>query len=487
MARGTTIPDNRASFSLGEVAASCAGSVVGASADTTIHSVCTDTRALRQGCLFVALRGEQHDGHRFVREALSRGAAAALVEDAATLGNDGVGVVVADTLRALGELGRVHRRRWGGRVVAVTGSSGKTTTKELAHAALVAAGVRADKTRGNLNNLIGAPMTLLALEPDKELVVLEIGTNARGEIARLAEIAEPETGVVTSVSVAHSAGIGTLEQVAEEKASLLSAVPATGTAIYSADHAVLAAHLKDVRARRRLSFGAAKGSDVRLVRHTFALDPTLRMRCEFALETEGRALHSTLSCLGEGPALDAAAALAVVLAERGPDALDAAARGLEGVLPTAGRLSPCFGPSGALVLDDSYNANPASMVASIHTAIELAQARGGRALLVVGDMRELGALSRAEHERVGRAAAHPVVSALIACGIEMTAGAEAAREAARDAGLSLSISHLADPAGAAHLLSPILRQADVVLVKGSRSMAMEQVARALCAGGREAA
>ena len=217
------------------------------------------------------------------------------------------------------------------------------------------------------------------------------------------------------------------------------------------------------------------------------LAPELRTRCELALREPARTLRCSLACLGEGPALDAAAALSIVLAVCGPSALDTAARALEGVLPSAGRLSPCKAPSGALVLDDSYNANPASRAASIHTAIELAQARSGRALLVLGDMRELGTQSRSEHEQVGRAVAHPAVSILLACGAEMTAGAEAAREAARDAGLSLSISHLADPAGAADLLAPLLRRDDVVLVKGSRSMAMEQVAHALCAGGREAA
>jgi len=484
---GTAIPDNRASFTLGELAALCSGSCHGATPDTRITSVCTDTRALRPGCLFVALRGEHHDGHAFVRVALQGGAAAALVDDAATLDEAGVGVVVDDTLHALGELARAHRRRWGGRVVAVTGSSGKTTTKELAHAALLAAGVRADKTRGNLNNLIGAPMTLLALGPNVELVVLEIGTSSRGEIARLAEIAEPDIGVVTSVAVAHTEGIGTLEQVAEEKAALLWALAPTGTAIYSADHAELAAQLPRVRATQRIAFGASVDADVRLTQRGYALQPTLRMRCKLALKHPARALGCTLACLGEGPALDAAAALAVVLAACGPDALDAATAGLERVPPAPGRLAPCTGPGGSLVLDDSYNANPASMAASLHTAIELAQSRRGRALLVLGDMRELGAESRSEHERVGRACAHPAVAVLLACGPAMTAAAEAAREAARDAGLPLSISHLADPAGAAELVSPMLQRADVVLVKGSRSMAMERVAHALCSGGREAA
>jgi len=172
-----------------------------------------------------------------------------------------------------------------------------------------------------------------------------------------------------------------------------------------------------------------------------------------------------------------------VLALLGPAALDAAAQGLSQVAPPPGRLCPQLAPSGALVLDDSYNANPASMAASIETAASLARLRGGRALLVLGDMLELGERSREEHERVGRLAARARASVLVACGPQMTAAAEAAREAARGLEPALSISHLADAGAAAQLLTPMLHAGDVVLVKGSRSMALERVVHGLCETG----
>jgi UDP-N-acetylmuramoyl-tripeptide--D-alanyl-D-alanine ligase len=474
----TPIPRNHARFTLAEIARVTGGEAIGAACEA--GAVTTDSRAIERGDLYVALRGASHDGHAFVAQALQRGAAAALVSDRAALPPGSAGVVVADTLHALGELAAQHRRRWGGRVVAITGSAGKTTTKELTFAALRAAGARAMRSAGNLNNLIGAPMTLLTLDASVDVAVIEIGTNAPGEIARLSQICAPEVGVVTAVAAAHTEGLGSIERVAAEKAALLWALPERGTAIHRADSAPLAAQLGHVRATRRIGFGSAAGADVQLASHALTAAPSMRVE----LNVAGRAepLRCDLSLFGIGPAIDAAAAIAVVLALLGERALDAAARGLAGVAPVPGRLAPLTSASGALIIDDSYNANPASMQASIATALELARARGGRTLFVLGDMRELGQSSREEHEAVGRLAAQPGVAAFIACGVEMTAAAEAARVEARRAGAELSIALLSDPAGAAELVQPLLRAADVVLVKGSRSMAMERVVRGLAGG-----
>jgi UDP-N-acetylmuramoyl-tripeptide--D-alanyl-D-alanine ligase len=475
----TPIPKNRAAFSLQEIAVATAGQISSGAASLPLCGVTADSRAVEQGNLYVALRGERHDGHRFVADAFARGAVAALVQDASAVVAGRPSIVVSDTLYALGSLAAAHRLRWGGRVVAITGSAGKTTTKELTFAALRAAGVRAARTEGNLNNLVGAPMTLLGLDAGVDIAVIEVGTSAPGEIARLAEICRPEVGVVTSVSAAHTLGLGSVEQVAAEKAALLWAVPPSGTAIYCSDTPEIAPQLGPIRAERLVSFGSGPGSDVRLLKRT--LGPAPDMTCEVQMANSGLVLCAQLQLFGVGPALDAAAALAAVAAVLGEEALPTAVRGLSDVPAVPGRLAPLSGPGGSLILDDTYNANPASMRFSIDTAVELARVRGGRALFVLGDMLELGDRSRAEHEAIGRQAVQPQVAAFFACGVDMTAAAETAREHARATGHDLSVVHLSDPAGAASLLRPLLRNGDVVLIKGSRSMQMERAVATLAA------
>jgi len=467
----TPIPRNDARFSLAEIARATAGRIVGDAAEVT--SVCTDSRAATAGALYVALRGERLDGHAYVGAALAQGAAAALVADASTLPAGATGIVVADTLRALGDIAALHRARWGGRVIAITGSAGKTTTKELTCAALRAAGARVTCSVGNLNNFVGAPMSLLCLDETSDLAVIEISTSAPGEIARLSEICRPDIGVVTAVAAAHTAGLGSVEHVASEKAALLRALSPEGVAIYRVDQPELVTQLAGVRARNRIGFGRAQNAAVRLVRTELRATPS--MLCELRLAEPARSLECELQLFGEGPALDAAAALAVVLATLGARALDAALRGLGEVRPPSGRLRPMPGASGSLVLDDTYNANPASMQLSVDTAIALARVRGGRAVLVLGDMLELGERSVRDHRALGERAAQAGVAAFVACGREMTSAAESAREHARDAGLELSIAHLSDPSGAAGIVRPLLRAGDVVLVKGSRGVGMERV------------
>jgi UDP-N-acetylmuramoyl-tripeptide--D-alanyl-D-alanine ligase len=207
------------------------------------------------------------------------------------------------------------------------------------------------------------------------------------------------------------------------------------------------------------------------------------MLCALRFGHSASTVRCQLKLFGAGPALDAAAAMAVVLAVLGEAVIERAVTGLGVVAPSPGRLCPLPGPAGALILDDSYNANPASMRASIDTALQLARARGGRVLLVLGDMLELGQGSRAEHESIGRQAAQVGVAAFIACGLEMTAAAETAREKARQDALDLSIAHLGDPLAVAEILRPLLREGDVVLVKGSRSMGMERVVERLAPHG----
>ncbi|HEX4355368.1 MAG TPA: Mur ligase family protein, partial [Polyangiales bacterium] len=235
----TAIPANEAAFTLEEIAACTGGRVSASKAEASIRGVVTDSRAVKPGQLYVALRGEHHDGHRFLQPSAAQGAAAALVEteDKAPAGLPLV--VVPDTRRALGELARAHRTRWGGKLIAITGSAGKTTTKELTAAALRALGHRVLSTEGNLNNEIGLPMTLFGLGAQHDLAVVEIGTGGPGEIAWLAYVGRPEIGVVTTVSLAHAEKLGSLDGVADEKTALLRALPSDGAAIYGADSEAL--------------------------------------------------------------------------------------------------------------------------------------------------------------------------------------------------------------------------------------------------------
>ena len=469
----TPIPANRASFTLTEIAHVTGGRIVGPG-QGAVCGVVTDSRRVTPGSLFVALQGEHHDAHRFLPQVAEAGAAAALVMPGRAVAAPTVAIEVPDTLAALGSLAAHHRRAWGGTVVAITGSAGKTTTKELTAAALAATGLSVARTVGNLNNRIGVPMTLLALDASSELAVVEMGTSAPGEIATLAVMTDPQVGVVTTVAVAHSEGLGSLAGVAQEKLSLLAALGRHGVAVYGIDSEPLRRYGQSAPIERAWSFGRAVEARSRLVAHE--LDGQLRNRCRYLVG--GHACDVTMAMLGEGPAVDGAAALAVVAAIAGEGALEAAlqaaCQGLASVPAVAGRLSPVPGPNGALVIDDSYNANPASMQASLATLAQTARARGGRALAVLGDMKELGGAEADEHRAVGRQAAQLQLARLVLCGEAMAVAADSAGQ--------VPCVRVADPLAAVEALGP-LGEHDVVLIKGSRSMAMERLVGALQASG----
>ncbi|HEY2733896.1 MAG TPA: Mur ligase family protein, partial [Polyangiales bacterium] len=291
----TTIPANEASFTLEQIAACTGGRVVSANAQASIRGVVTDSRALKPGQLYVALRGEHHDGHRFLPPSAAQGAAAALVEreDEAPAGLSLI--VVPDTRRALGELARAHRTRWGGKLVAITGSAGKTTTKELTAAALRALGHRVLSTEGNLNNEIGLPMTLFGLAAQHDLAVVEIGTGGPGEIAWLAYVGRPEIGVVTTVSLAHAEKLGSLEGVADEKTSLLRMLPSDGVAIYGADSELLVARAPSFAGRSTIAFGSAEGADLRLLGSVLDADLSTVVSYARKGEAQSRRLQLRLS------------------------------------------------------------------------------------------------------------------------------------------------------------------------------------------------
>src|SRR5690349_18741362 len=371
----TPIPTNRCSFTLDEVAAATGGALFGAPG-IVARGVTGDTRALGAGALFVALRGADRDGHSYLTEAARRGAAAALVERGRH--PSGLAAVeVDDTLAALGALARHHLRRSRAArpldCIAIGGAVGKTSTKELCAAVVRALFGETLATPGNLNNLMGVPMTIFTLDLHHRAAVLECGTNTRGEIARLARIVEPDVAAVLNVDVEHSEGLGGLEEIADEEAALFTTarravvacteerlvmerVPRGAAAVTFG-----AAASADVRVASRAPAAAGGGSDGR-ARVTLAFSPRL-----LAAGAPAR-LEVALALLGAAAARNAAAAVAAAAALRArpllAEELDAVARALESVAPVAGRLQTrAFG--GVLAIDDTYNANPRSVGAAL--------------------------------------------------------------------------------------------------------------------------
>lgn len=472
----TPIPTNSASFSIDELALAARGAI-GARTDHALVGITTDSRAVRPGSVFVALRGETHDGHEHIGAAVTAGAAALVVSTPVEV-PAGVGVVIVDdTLRALGAIASAHRHRFAVPVIAITGSAGKTTTKELTSAALEELGMRVHRTAGNLNNLIGVPMTLLGIDATHDAVVVEMGMNVPGEIATLAEMTRPTIGVVTCVSEVHTAGVGDLAGVAREKGALLLALDADAAAVFTSDDTILAPYVAQSAARTKIAFGVEADTDVRLA------EPSLgggRTNCSYAVRGLNEFVTVDLALMGEGPARCGAAALAIVLALRGAESVRAAAPGLARVVPTPGRAHPVPGPEGSLLLDDTYNASPRATALALRTTADLAAQRGGRAIAVLGDMLELGAESERLHEEVGAAAVAAGVEILVCCGTEMRAAARGALAATTASGVSgVRIERLDDPLQAIELVRDAVSEGDVVLVKGSRSMRMERVVEAL--------
>jgi UDP-N-acetylmuramoyl-tripeptide--D-alanyl-D-alanine ligase len=475
----TPLPVNRAAFTVEEIAAATGGQVI-APAGRMLAGVSTDSRHAPPGSIFVALVGESHDGHAFVPQACAAGAGALIVSRDVGAPKNVAVIRVADTLRALGDLAAAHRRRFEVPVIAITGSVGKTTTKDLTTAALEALGLRVHATAGNLNNLIGLPLTLLALEAEHQVVVLEMGMNTPGEIARLAAIAQPTIGVVTSVAEVHTEGVGSIDAIAREKGALFAHLPASGGAVSTADDVILAPYLEKSPAATRVRFGIADDADVCLARYTITREGT---HCELAIRGVEERVNVTLALLGEGPARSATAAIAAIYAFRGAVAVPAAAAGLARVRPGEGRARPLPGPNGSMLIDDAYNASPRSTELALRAVAEIAAGGGGRAIAVLGDMKELGGETERLHEELGGVAVAAGIAILVCCGEAMRATARGALTASLASGVSgIRIESVASPTEATELVRELILPTDVVLVKGSRSMHMERVVDALRAG-----
>jgi UDP-N-acetylmuramoyl-tripeptide--D-alanyl-D-alanine ligase len=454
-------------MTLAELVRGTQGALVGGRLDAVATGVSIDSRTCRPGDAFFAIRGAHQDGHAFVDHARMRGAVCAVTARIPP----GLGaeaefsvVLVDDTTAALQRLGAAHRRRFGIPVVAITGSNGKTTTKELT-ATVLSARRRVLKPAGSYNNQWGVPLTLLALEPEHEAAVLELGMNAFGEIAALAQLCLPTIGVVTSIAPAHLEGVGSIEGVQKAKGELVEAIPPDGLVVLNADDPLVLA----LAARARgpvMTYGQADRADVRLGDVALA-DGGLAFRLVAGPATA----DVRLPLAGRHNAWHAAAAAAVGLGLGVP--LDEAAAAFALAAPVKGRLV-WREAGGVRILDDTYNANPASVRAALDT---LREAPGGRRWVILGDMLELGAQSEAAHREVGTWVAALPVAGLMAVGPGMRLAAETARSAGCP-----EVATFASPEGAvAHALARVAR-GDRVLVKGSRGMRMERAVAALQAG-----
>jgi UDP-N-acetylmuramoyl-tripeptide--D-alanyl-D-alanine ligase len=455
----TTIPTNQARFQSAEIEAVTGGNLSGPSWES-VTGIVTDSRAVASGNLFVALRGEHFDAHDFVERAAGAGATVVMVDRGTQLPDHISAIHVDDTLRALGDLAHAHRSAWSGTVIGITGSVGKTTTKDLAASALDATGRKVLKTAGNLNNRIGVPMTILQLDPSFDTAVIEMGSSEPGEIARLTEIVAPDVGVVTRATLAHTEGLGSVEAVADEKMALIRALGPDGIAVTYGDDGALKKRAAVVAARRKLFYGRAAENDVRVL--DWKMD---RNRTQASLQVRGEETEVTLQLLGEGAVLNAAAALAIVFGLQ--LSLEDAVRGMATLEPSPGRLYPRQGPGTRLIIDDTYNANPASVEVAVTTARAIADQRSAPLVVVLGDMKELGAQSTAAHRKVGELVADADVFLFIGCGDAMHEGVDVANARGTD---TLWFEDAAD----CRQFSERLPLNAVVLVKGSRSMEMER-------------
>ena len=439
---------------LGEAAAALGASPAGG--DVAFAGVGTDSRTISPGALFVAVRGPHFDGHDFVEDARRRGAAAALVE---RVPDAPIPFVLAhDSVRAFGKLAAVWRSRFHDLLlVGVTGSNGKTTVKEMTAAILRTRGP-VSATRGNLNNQIGVPLTLCELGTGHRAAVVELGANHPGEIAMLTTLVRPTVGVITQCGPAHLEGFGSVEGVARAKGELFEHLPEAAVAVINIDDPYAGLWRRLAGPRRCISFGTGADADVRV-----RVSPDENRRC-LHLNTPIGEVEVDLALPGVHNALNAGAAAAAAVAA-GADR-DAIRSGLAGVRPARGRLESKRGPRGTEIIDDTYNANPASLRAGLGVL-------GGRPSprwLVLGDMAELGPEAASLHADAGRLARGHGVERLLAIG-ELSA--EAARAFGRGA------THFDDCAELVERLRQELPDGATVLVKGSRSMAMERVADAI--------
>jgi len=452
---------------LSKIAAWADGRLSGGDPARTITNVCTDSRALKSGDLFIAIRGEKFDAHDFLRDAARLGAAGAIVSRAMRALPAGFAVIVVDdTIRALQAVARAYRASLPLTAICITGSNGKTSTKDLT-AAVLAQKFSVTRTEGNLNNHIGLPLTILRADSTHRAGIFEVGMNHPGEIAPLAAIAKPDIAIITNIGVAHIEFMGSREAIALEKGMLAEAVGERGTVILNADDEFTPSIAQ--RTRARVMTAGLRGGDVRATDLDFH-----SLGTRFRLHATGQSVEAELPVPGEHMVRNAILACAAGLVL--DLSLDDCARGLRQLRLTAGRLSQKT-VGGIRIIDDTYNANPDSMVAALATLARVPV--DGRRIAVLGRMGELGIESERGHRQVGEAAGREQISCVITVGDEADWIAEGA-----EAGGVHTVIRTTDIDDATRALRGIAQPGDTVLIKASRSARLERIVQAMEGGER---
>jgi len=434
--------------------------LVNAAGEIAFDGVSTDSRSVAAGALFVALRGEVFDAHSFLPQVAGKGVAAVVVEELPE-GWTLPAIVVPNTLFALGQIANYWRRQFAMPVIGVTGSNGKTTVKEMISSILAAAYGDAGRlaTRGNLNNEIGVPLTLFRMDASQRAAVIELGMNHPGEIARLSAIAAPTVGMVNNAQREHQEFMHTVEAVARENGAVLQSLPADGVAVFPHDDEFSPLWRELSGDRRVLTFGLTEGADVSCTFH--AGDFGSEMSVTIAQEAQSVQFSIALQAAGEHNVRNALAAIACTYAAGVP--VDAIKLGLDSFAPVSGRLQKKAAANGAVVIDDSYNANPDSVRAAIDVLAKAAAPR----VLVLGDMGEVGTQGREFHEEIGAYAQSKGIEQVLVTG-------ELARHMS-----GASIRHFEQFDALLTAVDAAVTSTATVLIKGSRFMQMERVVQHL--------
>jgi len=459
-------------FILEEVLKATGGRLLQGEEKTSFRGISTDSRTVAEGELFIALKGERFDGHHFAIEALKKRAGGVIIEEDKIRDirwngyRPSVVIAVKDALHALGDIARERRRNFGTPVVALTGSNGKTTTKDMISACLETT-FPVLKTKGNLNNLIGLPLTLLNLTEQERIVVLEMGMNVPGEIRRLTEIAEPDVGLITNIEKVHLEGMGSLERVREEKGELFRRMRQNGTILVNQDDPRVIDLASEFRGQK-ITFGIDHPAEV--------MAKEIRVKgvggTSFTLMMEGVTMEITLPLLGGHfvpNALSAIASASLFGIE-----LEKVKKALENLQPSPMRMEVLRPKEGVTLINDAYNSNPRSMELALEILSEM---KGkGRAIAVLGDMLELGDFSVEAHQHIGQRMQELSIDFLLALGDEAPVLVESAIRHGLDSEKARIVESHTE---AISILKKMVRDGDWILVKGSRRMGMEKIAEGL--------